>query len=88
MRDYRDSHLLFLRDPRVEPDNSLCERKARVFKRRQHAAMAFRSLENLGYVCDGIAAIDNLRVAGRDVFAESAAIFDRPRPEASTSGEA
>ena len=79
MRDYREHHLLFLRDLRVEPDNSLCERKARVFKRRQHASIAFRSLENLGYVCDGIATVDNMRVAGKDVFAESRAIFGRPK---------
>jgi len=77
MRDYREHHLLFLRDPRVEPDNSLCERKARLFKRRQHAAIAFRSLEGLGYVCDGIAAVDNMRAAGKDVFAETSAIFGR-----------
>lgn len=84
MRDYRDSHLLFLHDLRVEPDNSLCERKARVFKRRQHAAMAFRSLGNLGHVCDGIATVDNMRVAGRDVFAESSAIFDRRKAKPAT----
>lgn len=77
MRDFREHHLLFLHDTRVEPDNSLCERKARVFKRRQHAAMAFRSFENLGNVCDGIAAVDNMRVAGKDVFAETCAIFGR-----------
>ena len=79
MRDYREHHLLFLHDPQVEPDNSLCERKARVFKRRQHASMAFRSFENLFNVCDGIAAVDNMRTAGRDVFAESEAVFNRPR---------
>jgi hypothetical protein len=77
MRDFREHHLLFLRDPRVEPDNSLCERKARLFKRRQHAAIAFRSLEGLGYVCYGIAAVDNMRAAGKDVFAETSAIFGR-----------
>lgn len=85
MRDYRDSHLLFLHDPRVEPDNSLCERKARVFKRRQHASMAFRSFENLGFVCDGIATVDNMRSGGKDVFAESSLIFARPRATASAS---
>lgn len=79
MRDYRDHHLLFLHDPRVDPDNSLCERKARVFKRRQHAAIAFRSHESLGQVCEGIAAVDNMRVAGKDVFAESESVFNRPR---------
>lgn len=85
MRDYRDAHLLFLHDMRVESDNSLCERKARLFKRRQHASIAFRSFDNLGRVCDGIAAVDNMRVAGKDVFAETCAVFDRPRRAAATS---
>ena len=48
MRDYREHHLLFLRDPRVEPDNSLCERKARLFKRRQHAAIASERRSQIG----------------------------------------
>ena len=85
MRDFREHHLLFLHDTRVEPDNSLCERKARVFKRRQHAAMAFRSFESLGNVCDGIAAVDNMRVAGKDVFAETSAIFGRHKAAQATS---
>lgn len=85
MRDYRESHLLFLHDMRVRPDNSLCERKARVFKRKQHASVVFRSFENLGYVCDGIATVDNMRAAGKDVFAESRAVFERPRHSATTS---
>ncbi len=84
MRDYREAHLLFLRDAGVEPDNSLCERKARVFKRKQHACMAFRSFENMGFVCDAIAAVDNMRVAGEDVLSAVTAIFRRPLP----SGEA
>jgi len=64
----------------VDPDNSLCERLARVFKRKQHQAMAFRSFEFLCYVCDAISVMYNMRLAGKDVFAETCAIFDRPTP--------
>lgn len=72
-------------EPRLEPDNTPCERKARVFKQRQCAAMALRSFESLGSVCDDIATVDNMRVAGKDVFAESGAIFNRSRGTAAAS---
>ena len=37
MVEYKHNHLLFLSNPLVEPDNNLCERKARkgVFKRKK-----------------------------------------------------
>lgn len=56
-----------------------------MFKQRQCAAMALRSFESLGFVCDDIAAVDNMRVAGKDVFAESGAIFNRSRGTAAAS---
>ena len=65
---------------RVDPGNSPCERPARVFERKQRRAIAFRSFEYLGYVCDSIAAVNSMRLAGKDVFAESASIFGRPMP--------
>ena len=80
LKDYKDSQLRFLDHLEVDPDNSLCERLARVFKRKQHQAMAFRSFEFLCYVCDAISVMYNMRLAGKDVFAETCAIFDRPTP--------
>lgn len=77
LRDYKDSELRFLEHLEVDPDNSLCERLARVFKRKQRQAIAFRSFEFLCFVCDAISAVYNMRLAGKDVFAETAAIFDR-----------
>lgn len=53
--------------------DSLCERKAHVFRRRQHASMTFRSFVSLGNACDMVAAVDNMEVSGGDVF------FDRHR---------
>ena len=82
LRDYKDSQLRFLDHLEVDPDNSLCERLARVFKRKQHQAMAFRSFEFLCYVCDAISVMYNMRLAGKDVFAETRSIFDRPMPAA------
>ena len=67
----------FLGHLEVDPDNSLCGRQARVFKRKQHQGIAFRSFEFLCFVCDAISVVYNMRLAGKDVFAETAAIFDR-----------
>jgi len=77
LRDFRESQLRFLEHLEVDPDNSLCERLARVFKRKQRQAIAFRSFEFLCFVCEAISAVCNMRLADKDVFAEVAAIFDR-----------
>lgn len=77
LRDFRESQLRFLEHLEVDPDNSLCERLARVFKRKQRQAIAFRSFEFLCFVCEAISAVRNMRLADKDVFAEVAAIFDR-----------
>ena len=77
LREFEDSQLAFLDHPEVPPDNSRCERLARVFKRRQHAAICFRSMEGLELACDAICVIDNLRGEGRDVFDAVEGIFDR-----------
>lgn len=82
LRDFRESELRFLEHLEVDPDNSLCERLARVFKRKQRQAIAFRSFEFLRYVCEAIGAVYNMRLAGKDVFAETAAIFDRSLTDA------
>ncbi len=81
LREYRDSELRFLSDPAVPPDNSRCERLARVFKRKQRACIAFRSFEGLSLACEGLAAVANMRSAGKDVFAGASAVFARPTPE-------
>ena len=77
LRDYRDSELRFLTHLEVDPDNSLCERLARVFKRKQRQAIAFRSFDFLCFVCEAIGVMYNMRLAGKDVFAETSAIFNR-----------
>ena len=40
LKKYKESELLFLHDRRVPANNSLCERLARVFKRKQRQATA------------------------------------------------
>lgn len=43
LKQYRENELLFLHDRRVPADNSLCERLARVYKRKQKQAVTLRS---------------------------------------------
>ena len=48
--------------------------------RSQHASKLVRSFESIGHVCDGIATVHNMGVAGKDAFADSESIFKRSRP--------
>ena len=80
LRKYKESELLFLHDKRVPANNSLCERLARVYKRKQKQAMVLRSQENLEYICDGLSTVYLLRTNTANVYQEVAAIFERKRP--------
>jgi len=78
MLKYRAEHLLFLHDHRVTHSNSLSERLLRIYKRKQHQVMSFRSFGGLGGLCDALGAIATLRVQGKSLYESVAAIFDRP----------
>ena len=80
LREYKESELLFLHDKRVPANNSLCERLARVYKRKQKQAMVLRSQRNLGYICDSLSTVHLLRTNGENVYQEVAAVFERKRP--------
>lgn len=84
LRKYKESELLFLHDKRVPANNSLCERLARVFKRKQKQAMAFRSQENLNYVCDGLSVVYLLRNEEGSVYQKISDIFQRKKPPKET----
>ena len=73
---YRNSHLLFLHDIRIPTNNNLCERKGRVFKRKQRQVMAFRSFDSLVYLCNSISIIDMLSVKEDNLFKSAATILN------------
>lgn len=82
LRKYKEYQLLFLNDKRVPADNSLAERQARVFKRKQKQAIVFRSSENLEYLCDGLSLINTYRHRNVDnLYDMIAEIFSRPKPQ-------
>ncbi|MCM1259293.1 MAG: hypothetical protein NC307_15820 [Roseburia sp.] len=45
MVEYKHNHLLFLSNSLVEPDNNLCERKARILKGKINQAISLRSFQ-------------------------------------------
>ncbi len=59
---YKESELLFLHDKRVPANNSLCERLARVYKRKQKQMITMRSYEGLENLCDGLSIVYFLRM--------------------------
>jgi hypothetical protein len=81
MEKYKANHLLFLYDGRVPYSNSLSERLLRIFKRKEHQAMTFRSFESLEYLCEALSVIATLREQGKSLYKEVADIFERKRPE-------
>lgn len=80
LREYKESELRFLHDKKVPANNSLCERLARVYKRKQKQATVLRSQRNLGYICDSLSTVHLLRSNTENVYQEIAAIFERRRP--------
>lgn len=81
LRKYKENELLFLHDKRVPANNSLCERLARVYKRKQKQAITLRSQAQLGYICDGLSVVHLLRTKkDGSVYQEIADIYERQRP--------
>ncbi|MDE7313824.1 MAG: hypothetical protein K2N87_19735 [Eubacterium sp.] len=69
----------------------LCERLARVYKRKQKQAVTLRSLENLCYICDGLSIVYLLCANEENVYQKIAEIYDRerpPKPEGKTDATA
>jgi len=85
MKEYRQNHLLFLHDKNVEPTNNLSERLLRVFKRKQHQVMSFRSTDGFGFLCDSLGVISSFVNQGKNLFEGVATIFFPVNPLLSTT---
>ena len=80
LRKYKEQELLFLHDKRVPANNSLCERLARVYKRKQKQVITLHSQDNLCYICDGLSIVYLLRSKNADVYREISEMYRRKRP--------
>lgn len=76
---YKNSELLFLHDKMVPPNNSLAERLARVFKRKQKQMMVFRSRDNFEYVCDCLGILYTIKFEDGNLYERVKDIFERER---------
>lgn len=79
LRKYKESELLFLHDKNVPANNSLCERLARVYKRKQKQAMVFRSFHNFMWLCDSMSIVYLLRQKGGNTYNGISDIYRRKR---------
>ena len=81
MVEYRHNHLLFLSDPLVDPDNNLCERKARILKGKINQAISLRSFEHLAYFCECLSVLDHFATNSEDnLYRSVKGVFKRPKP--------
>ena len=82
MVKYKHNHLLFLSNPLVEPDNNLCERKARLLKGKMNQAISLRSFEHLEYFCECLSILDHFATDGKNNLYQSIKeIFKKPQPK-------
>ncbi len=77
LKKYKENQLLFLHDKRVPTNNSLSERLARVYKRKQKQVMAMRSFDNLSYLCNSMSMIYSLRNSEDNLYTKLSSIFER-----------
>lgn len=75
LKEYRDACLLFLHDKSVPPDNNLCERLLRIFKRKLKQVMTFRSFDSLDYLCQCLTMLALLRTQNNNLFKSVADVF-------------
>ena len=73
--EYMDYHFTFLKDYRVPATNNFAERMLRLFKRKQHQAVTFRSFEGLSYFCDAMTVIGTLRLQKKNLYTNIVSYF-------------
>lgn len=81
MIEYKHNHLLFLSNPYVDPDNNLCERKARILKGKINQAISLRSFEHLAYYCECLSVLDHFATDNKDnLYQLVKEVFERQMP--------
>jgi hypothetical protein len=88
MAKYKKEHLLFLHDYRVPWTNSIAERKLRLYKRKQHQVMTFRSFEGLEAFCNTLGVLETLRDRNRNMFEAVTEMFGRQKEKTLKSAAA
>ncbi len=78
--EYKESELRFLHDKNVPANNSLAERLARIYKRKQKQAIVLRSSDNFTCLCDSLSVINTYRQMEEvSLYDKVTEIFSRPK---------
>ena len=77
LNEDREAILLFLHDRSVPATNNTCERAARVYKRKNHQVMSFRSKSGDAYYCDGLSVIQTMKKQGKNLIEGVTKIFKK-----------
>lgn len=75
MKQYKESHLLFLRHPEIDCTNNLSERSLRKFKRKQLQAVTFRSNRSVENLCNCMSIIESYRLYDANIFSITQGVF-------------
>ncbi len=82
LREYRENELLFLQEAGVPSNNSVCERLARVYKRKQKQAIVLRSMDSFEALCNSLSVLHLLREGDEEnVMSLVTEVFNRHLPE-------
>ena len=77
MSENPEEYLLTLTDRNVPPDNDICERYARKYKRKCKQVMGFRSDRVHSEFCDGLSVMEALKNQDKNLLQSMTKIFNR-----------
>ena len=77
MSENPEEYLLTLTDRNVPPDNDICERYARKYKRKCKHVMGFRSDRVHSEFCDGLSVMESLKNQDKNLLQSMTKIFNR-----------
>lgn len=81
LEQFRESQLRFLHDKDVPSNNSLAERLARTYKRKQKQAIVLRSDENFRNLCDCMSVIQSCRWQEENLYQKVSEVFSRKKEQ-------
>jgi hypothetical protein len=73
--EFSESHLRFLHNANVTPDNNLSERLLRNIKRKLRQVISWRSFESLSLFCDCMGVIESFRAKGENLYEAATKAF-------------
>lgn len=82
MRDQKQDYVRFLQDIAVCPQNNVCERNARIVKRKGHQVITFRSKQGVEFFCDLLSVLQTCKAKGENMVDKATQVFGLTTTEA------